>query len=181
MDEAGIIAACMKGDRKAQKTLFENYSKGMLLLCRRYVKDHRDAEDALLSGFHKFFSAIDRFKYKDEKSIGAWLKKIMINECLLLLRKRKHISFVGEEFAGEVGLNEDIICRINAAAILQLINSVPDGYRIVFNMYVIEGYNHREIAEILEVSEGTSKSQLSKAKIFLQKMLLKEQLVYERE
>jgi RNA polymerase sigma factor (sigma-70 family) len=180
MDELGIIAGCMNGNKKAQKTLFEHYSKGMLLLCRRYVKDAHIAEDVLLSGFYKFFSSIGRFKYEDEKSVGKWLKKIMINECLLFLRAKKNIAFVAEEAAEEVILNEDVFEKMNASVILQLIKSLPDGYRLVFNMYVIEGYNHREIAEILEITEGASKSQLSKAKVFLQKLLQKQGSFYER-
>jgi len=180
MDEASIIAGCIDGNRKAQKALFEHYSKGMLLLCRRYVKDVHNAEDVLLSGFYKFFASIDRFEYTDNKSAGKWLKKIMINECLLFLRAKKDIVFITEEHGDEVILNEDVFEKMNADVILRLIKSLPDGYRIVFNMYVIEGYNHREIAEILQITEGTSKSQLSKAKAFLQKQLQKQGTFYER-
>lgn len=108
------------------------------------------------------------------------MKKIMINECLLFLRAKKDIVFITEEHGDEVILNEDVFEKMNADVILRLIKSLPDGYRIVFNMYVIEGYNHREIAEILQITEGTSKSQLSKAKAFLQKQLQKQGTFYER-
>jgi RNA polymerase sigma factor (sigma-70 family) len=177
MDETGIIADCKKGSSKAQKLLFENYSKGMLLLCRRYVKDNQDAEEILLTGFFKFFSTIERFEYTGGNSIGGWLKRIMVNECFMFLRKNKNIIFVEDEFAENVTLDAGIFEKMNANAILQLINTLPDGYRIVFNLYVVEGYNHKEIAEMLQISEGGSKSQLSRARSFLQKLIEKEQIV----
>ncbi len=172
MNEAGSIADCKKGNNKAQKALFEIYSKGMLLLCKRYVKDNHYAEDILLSGFYKFFSTIDQFIYSDTKSVGAWLKGIMVNECLIFLRKNKHMTFVEEEFAlNTTIIDADVLERMNSNVIFQLINALPDGYRIVFNLYIVEGYNHREIAEMLKISEGTSKSQLSRSKALLQSLL----------
>lgn len=180
MNEIGIIADCKKGNSKAQKSLFENYSKGMLLLCKRYVKDNQDAEEILLTGFLKFFSTIGRFEYTGGNCIGGCLKRIMVNECFMFLRKNRHIIFVEEEFAEKTTLDADIFEKMNANAILQLINTLPDGYRIVFNLYVIEGYSHKEIAEILQISEGGSKSQLSRAKAFLQKLIEKKQIVYEK-
>jgi RNA polymerase sigma-70 factor (ECF subfamily) len=175
-----IIAACQSGDRTAQKKLFEVYSKGMLMVCSRYVKDCHVAEELLLNGFYKFFKTIDRFQYVDNNSIGAWLKKIMVNECLMHLRERKKVKFVPEEYGGEVGISEAVLEKLNANEILALINELPDGYRTVFNLYVIEGFSHKEIATMLGVSEGTSKSQLSKAKVFLQKILTSKEMVYER-
>ena len=180
MDEKSIIAGCISGNRIAQKALFDNYSKGMLYLCRRYVKDNHNAEEILLNGFYKFYAAIDRFEYKGDKSVGGWLKKIMINECLLFLREKKKIAFVQEEHAIETAIDEQALEKMNTEVLLRLINSLPDGYRVVFNMYVIEGYNHREIGEILQIAEGTSKSQLSKAKVMLQQLIQKEEIAYER-
>ena len=180
MDEAGIIAGCKNNDRKAQKALFEAYSKGMLLLCRRYVRDAHDAEEVLLTGFSKFFASIERFEYAGAKSIGGWLKKIMVNECLMHLRRNNSIEVVSEELAAETTIADDVLEKMSADAILQLIDRLPDGYRMVFNLYVIEGYNHREIAELLCITEGGSKSQLSRAKIFLQNMLQQKDIVYAR-
>ncbi|MFI5188626.1 MAG: RNA polymerase sigma factor [Chitinophagales bacterium] len=117
------------------------------------------------------------FEYTDSRSIGAWLKRIMLNECFMFLRKNKDVTFVGEEVATEIVMDEEILAGMNANAVLQLINTLPDGYRVVFNLYFIEGYNHREIAELLKISEGTSKSQLSRAKVFLQKLLHEKQIV----
>jgi len=181
MNDTQLIEGCKRGNRQAQKTLFDAYSKGMLLLCRRYVRDHNDAEEVLLTGFHKFFLSIDRFEYSGTGSVGGWVKKILINECLLFLRKSREITFSPEEYTEAVVSEDDIVAKMNAADILKLISKLPDGYRLVFNLYVIEGYNHREIAEMLEITEGTSKSQLSKARALLQKQLKKNELVYEQQ
>lgn len=180
MNERLLIDGCKIGDRQAQKTLFEVYSKGMLLLCRRYVKDNSDAEEVLLSGFHKFFQTIDRFEFADSGSIGGWIKKIMVNECLLFLRKRTELFFSPEEYADTMPATEDTIGKMNVAEILKMIGMLPDGYRLVFNLYVVEGYNHREIAALLRITEGTSKSQLSKARSYLQKELIKKEMFYEQ-
>jgi RNA polymerase sigma factor (sigma-70 family) len=181
MNEAQIIADCRNGSRSAQKILFESYSKRMLLLCRRYVKDDHFAQEILLNGFLNFFTTIDRFKYEDNKSVDRWLTRIIVNECLLFLRKNKRMIFLGEESLFDNTLTEDVFERMNVAIILQLINNLPDGYRVVFNLYVIEGYNHREIAELLDITEGGSKSQLSRAKKYLQTLLQKEGIVYEQK
>jgi len=180
MNEASIIAGCITGDRKAQKILFEHYSKGMLMLCRRYVKDEHNAEDMVVKGFYKFFATISRFEYTGPSSTGGWLKKIMINECLLFLRDKKNIAFANETSAAETVIEDNVIEKMSAAEIIQIINTLPDGYRLVFNMYVIEGYNHREIAELLQITEGTSKSQLSKARMLLQRSLQKGEILYEK-
>jgi len=150
------------------------------MLCSRYVKDHHIAEEMLLNGFYKFFKTIDRFLYTDDNSISSWLKKIMVNECLMYLRDDRKIRFVQEEYAEEVGVNDVILEKLNTAVILKLINALPDGYRMVFNLYVVEGYTHKEIAQMLQISEGTSKSQLSKARMFLQKIVPQKKTVYER-
>jgi RNA polymerase sigma factor (sigma-70 family) len=125
----------------------------------------------------KFFSTIERFEYTGGNCIGGCLKRIMINECFMFLRKNRHMIFVDEELAENIILDADIFEKMNANTILQLINTLPDGYRIVFNLHVVEGYNHKEIAEILQISEGGSKSQLSRAKAFLQKVIEKKQIV----
>jgi len=180
MDEYQLILKCKKGDRNAQKALFEAFSKGMLLLCRRYVRDFHEAEDVLMRGFQKFFSTIGRFENTGEKSIGAWLKQIMINECLLLLRSKGNIVYENEDVAADIYMDDDVLQKISAYEILQAINRLPDGYRVVFNMYVLEGYNNREIANLLDITEGTSKSQLSKSKVYLQKLLLNKLIWYEQ-
>lgn len=180
MEEHELIEGCKKGSHKAQRVLFALYAKRMLLLCRRYVRDHHDAEEALLNGFQKFFQSVDRFKYANGASLVAWLKRIMINECLHFLRRNSALSFVNEMAAEMIETEDSVIERMSAEEILHLVNKMPDGYRLVFNLYVVEGYNHREIAELLQITEGTSKSQFSKARTFLRGLLVKNEIVYER-
>jgi len=173
MDEQQLINGCKKGDRKCQKQLFDLYSDGTLLLCMRYVKQQADAEEMMLNGFLKFFNSIGRFVYGGKGSIGGWLKKIMVNECLMFLRNRNEIKIVEESYAAEVPMNEHLIDTMNAEEIYKLVIALPAGYRTIFNLFVIEGYSHKEIASELGISEGTSKSQLNKARVMLQKILQK--------
>ena len=170
MTEQKAIEGCKKQDRICQKYLFDTYSDGMLMVCMRYVKSLPDAEEMMLNGFYNFFKTIDRFIYSGQGSIGGWLKKIMVNECLMHLRK-KGLKLVIETGAGDAVVDDGIISRMNANEIYKLVMTLPEGYRTVFNLYVIEGYTHREIAAMLGVNEGTSKSQLSKARMQLQKMI----------
>ncbi|HTN17818.1 MAG TPA: sigma-70 family RNA polymerase sigma factor [Chitinophagaceae bacterium] len=178
MDE--IIAACKTGDKSAQKQLFATYAKGMLLLCSRYVKDGHHAEELMMNGFYKFFSTIERFHYTGKDSVSAWMKRIMVNECLMFLRERKSIRIMAEEQAADCVLDETVFASISAQEIVSLIDQLPEGYRTVFNLFVIEGYSHKEIAALLRVSEGTSKSQLNKAKQLLQKVLEQKRVGYEK-
>lgn len=170
MTEQKAIEGCKKQDRICQKYLFDTYSDGMLMVCMRYVKSLPDAEEMMLNGFYNFFKTIDRFIYSGQGSIGGWLKKIMVNECLMHLRK-KGLKIVNETDASNTATDDGIISRMNANEIYKLVMTLPEGYRTVFNLFVIEGYTHREIAVMLGVNEGTSKSQLSKARMQLQKMI----------
>lgn len=140
------------------------------MVCMRYVKSLPDAEEMMLNGFCNFFKAIDRFIYNGQGSIGGWLKKIMVNECLMHLRK-KGLKIVNETDVCDAAVDDGVISRMNANEIYKLVMTLPEGYRTVFNLFVIEGYTHREIAAMLGVNEGTSKSQLSKARMQLQKMI----------
>lgn len=175
-----IIAACKTGDKSAQKQLFATYAKGMLLLCKRYVKDEHSAEELMMNGFYKFFSTIARFQYAGKDSVSAWMKRIMVNECLMFLRESRSIRIMSEEQAADLVLDESVFAAMSAQEILKLVGLLPDGYRTVFNLFVIEGYGHKEIAALLRVSEGTSKSQLNKAKQLLQKLLEQKRSGYER-
>lgn len=159
-------------------TLFDTYSQSMLALCLRYVKNEHDAEELVLNGFYKVFTTIKRFVYVDERSTRAWIKRIMVNECLMFLRKNK-IAFAAEDQAADVKLDEQVFEKMNTDALLKLIDCLPDGYRIVFNMFVIEGYDHKEIAAILNITEGTSRSQLFRAKAALQKLLQENKTMYD--
>jgi len=149
-------------------------------ICRRYVKNPEDAEELLLDGFYKFFKKINSFSYKGDAALYMWLKKIMINECLMFLRKKNVFTIVTEATVQEMPLQEDALDKLSAGEIFNLIVQLPVGYRTVFNLYVIEGMPHKEVAALLNISEGTSKSQLSKAKNLLQKMLLQNDIDYDK-
>lgn len=148
----------------------------MMTVCKRYLSNGQDAEEAMLSGFLKFFQKIAQFTYQGPGSISAYVRRIMVNECLMLLRSSHATHFPGA--AGDlkeqyVSREEDALDQLSAAEILRLITALPTGYRVVFNLYVIEGMPHHEIADLLNIKEGTSKSQLSKARALLQKMIIK--------
>jgi RNA polymerase sigma factor (sigma-70 family) len=178
MNEQKAVAGCKAGDAKSQKFLFDAYSTGMLSVCLRYVKYQQDAEEMMLNGFYKFFKNIDRFEYNGPGSVGSWLKRTMINECLMFLRKET-ANMVDDSFAQELSVATDLPDTLSAMEILKLVTGLPAGYRTIFNLFVIEGYSHKEIALALNISEGTSKSQLNKARCMLQKMIKKE-FSYER-
>ncbi len=168
------IQACKKKNLIAQKYLFDRYARQMYSMCYRYVNNHEDAEELMLNGFYKFYKNIKRFHYKGGNSVFSWLKKIMINECLMFLRKKKKFKIIAlEEEREKTYTNDDILTKMAVEDIYRMITELPIGYRTVFNLYVIEGYSHKEIAESLKISEGTSKSQLSKARRKLQLMIIK--------
>ena len=165
------IEGCKRQDRISQKYIFDTWSDGMLMLCTRYVKQLPDAEEIMLNGFYNFFKSIDRFVYSGDSSIAAWLRKIMVNECLMFLRKKGELKIVDEKYAADAGADDNAIDKISADEIFRQITAMPTGYRTVFNLFVIEGYNHKEIAELLGITESTSKSQLGKARQLLQKKI----------
>ncbi len=165
------IEGCRKQDRICQRYLFDRWSEPMLMLCMRYVKNLPDAEELMLNGFYGFFNSIDRFVFSGDASITAWLKKIMVNECLMFLRRKGELKLVEEKYAEDLATNDTFTDKMGADEIFRLVVALPPGYRAVFNLYVIEGYGHKEIAAMLGVSEGTSKSQLSKAKLMLQEKI----------
>lgn len=176
-----LVNEAKAGSVAAQQYLFDQLSPRALMLCRRYVKNTEDAEERMLDGFYKFFKNLAAFSYQGDASLHAWLKKIMINECLMQLRKKNVFSIVSESSAAEIVLEEDVLDNLSTAEIFNLVVQLPVGYRTVFNLYMIEEMNHKEIAGLLGISEGTSKSQLSKAKSLLQKMLLAKGTDYVRQ
>ncbi len=178
MELPELIREAKQGSGAAQQCLFDLLAGRMHLLCRRYVKSPENAEEVLLDGFYKFFKALAGFTWEGEAALYAWLKKIMINECLMFLRRKNSFTIVTELAAEDIALDTDALDKLSAGEIFGLITQLPVGYRTVFNLYHIEGMNHREIAALLDVSEGTSKSQLSKAKALLQKMLLQKGTAY---
>ncbi len=173
MNGQKAIDGCKRNDRISQKYVFDTWSDGMLMVCLRYVKSLPDAEEIMLNGFYSFFKSIDRFVYSGDNSIGGWLKKIMVNECLMFLRKKGSLKITEEKYAVESGTDDGVIDKMSADEIFRMIIEIPVGYSTVFNLFVVEGYSHKEISGLLGITEGTSKSQLSKARAMLQKKLVK--------
>lgn len=169
MTEKQLIESCRNGDRKAQKLLFDRYSPKMFGVCRRYVKNYEDAEDMLVEGLYKVLANIHKFK--GSGSFEGWIRRIIVNECLMFLRKKHNFKMTVEISEVDVKSTVTVLDELAAQDILNLLNKLPTGYRTVFNLYVIEGYKHREIAEILNISINTSKSQLILAKKKLQKLV----------
>lgn len=168
LNENSLIEACKRGDRGAQNALYKKLGPKMFSVCKRYMKDQMEAEDVLMEGFMKVFLRISDFK--EEGSLEGWIRRIMVNECLMSLRNRK-MEFVLAEEAVIVAEPAAILEQLSRDEIHALIMSLPDGFRTVFNLYAIEGYSHAEIAEKLGITEGTSKSQLSRARVFLQQKI----------
>lgn len=172
MNLSDLVREARQGSAAAQKCLFDQLSGRMLMLCIRYVRSREAAEEILLDGFYKFFRALPDFKYEGEAALHGWLKRIMVNECLMHQRSKKAFFMVSESEAEEIAWKEDALDKLSAAEIFELIVRLPEGYRTVFNLYSIEGWNHKEISLQLGISEATSRSQLSKARSLLQKMVL---------
>ncbi|MEP6615809.1 MAG: RNA polymerase sigma factor [Ginsengibacter sp.] len=172
MEIIELIREARQGSTASQKYLFDLLSDKMMLVCVRYLKSREDAEEAMLNGFYKFFNKLPLFQYQGDAALNAWLKKIMVNECLMILRRKNVFTIVTEAAAAEIPFMEDALNNLSAKEIFNLILELPVGYRTVFNLHVIEGLDHKEISSLLSINEGTSKSQLSKAKSLLQKKLL---------
>lgn len=164
------IEGCKKGDSTAQRKVFDHFSGKMYAVCCRYVKDKMEAEDVLVTAFTKVFDRINQFK--SEGSFEGWIRRIIVNESLTWLRQHKYMQVETEieaaDFEPDYQILED---HLQAEDLMKLIDGLPAGYKVVFNLYAIEGYSHKEIADQLGINENTSKSQLSRARVYLQKQL----------
>jgi len=169
-NENTLLDKAIKNDREAQHVLFEMHAPKMLSVCRYYIKDIQNAEEVMLNGFFKMFSNLKNFK--GEGSFEGWIRKIMVRESISFLRQQKHVEFPVETIHYEKDYTNNINTNIEVEEIQQLIDELPEGYKIVFVMYAIEGYKHHEIASMLNITEGTSKSQLFKARIMLQQKII---------
>ena len=168
-NEKQLIARAAKNHRDAQQHLYEKHSGKMLSVCRMYVKDLQHAEDVMLTGFFKVFTHLKDFKH--EGSFEGWVRRIMIRESISFLRKKNELEFQEEMESIKSEGFDTIQAEIDAEHIQQLIDELPEGYKAVFVLYAVEGYKHSEIAELLKITVGTSKSQLFKAKKMLQEQL----------
>ncbi|WP_026308931.1 RNA polymerase sigma factor [Spirosoma spitsbergense] len=174
-DEYALVEGCRRQDRVVQRLLYERYAGKLFVVCKRYVKDADEAEDALQDAFIKIFRHIDTFRF--ECPLEAWLKRIVINTALKFLRKQKpwetmsNDSMDVQEIASVLPQADESLPALNYQYLLKLVQELPPGCRMVFNLYAIEGYNHPEIAKMLDIAEGTSKSQYARARDLLQQKI----------
>lgn len=168
-----LVIQAKKGKHQAQRSIFEELGRPLFILCLRYVRNQHDAEEILSSAFTKAFEKISHFEYQGEGSFEAWIKKITVNECLMMLRKQKNAPLIIEPDKNMAEQSESALDKLNSQELFDLILRLPEGYRAIFNLYEIEGFKHAEIAQKLGINIGTSKSQLSKAKAYLREMIIK--------
>lgn len=163
-----IVERCLKGDSSAQKELFDELSGKMLSLCLRYTGDLMSAQDMLQDGFITLFSKLDT--YKGDGSFEGWARRIFVTTCLMSLRRKDALKESGDLLEAR-SLSEDsptAVQQIGYKELMELISGMPDGYRVIFNLYAIEGFQHKEISRMLGISEVTSRSQLLRARAWLQ-------------
>ncbi|UOQ68022.1 RNA polymerase sigma factor [Hymenobacter volaticus] len=171
LPDTELVAACRRGSAAAQEQLYRRFAPKMLALCLRYVRHKFDAEDTLVRGFEKVFRSLGQFEGKG--SLEGWVRRIMVHEALGFLRSRESLTLSIEDCSTD-HLATDLPgadVELQAADLLRLVQELPAGYRAVFNLYALEGYSHLEVADLLGITEGTSKSQLSKARSILQRQV----------
>ena len=164
-NEQELIDQCLKNNRQAQELLFSYHYDDLYALAMRYLSDHHDTEDAIICSFTRVYKNLNGFTNQGKESLGKWIRTILINESLRILKKRNVLSFENDTIEMEPrSVQPDGLQQLGNADIIRMIEQLPDGYRTVFNLFIIEGYSHKEIASMLGISENTSKSQLSKAR-----------------
>lgn len=172
MIESQIVEGCRRGNRTAQFELYNRYAKAMYNVCLRMVKNEGEAEDVLQESFVDIFNKIDSFR--SESTVGAWIKRIVVNNCINKLRKNIIHTQELEEDRHDVGeiINNDTNKHEKVREIKKAISNLPDGFRMVATLYLFEGYDHAEIAQIMSISESTSKSQYHRAKAKIRSLLI---------
>lgn len=169
-EERDTIKQAIGNNRHAQQKIYSQHAPKMLGVCRQYIKDVQQAEDIMITAFMKVFTNLAKFEHKG--SFEGWIRRIMVNECISYLRVQKKVRFLEDEFYTEDSFNATD-SYFSVADIQSLIDTLPEGYKMVFNLYAIEGYKHQEIGKMLGISEGTSKSQLSHARKMLREQVNK--------
>ena len=169
-EEKNLIELAVENNRHAQQQIYTRFSPKMLSVCRQYIKDIHQAEDVMITAFMKVFVNLKNFESKG--SFEGWIRRIMVNESISFIRAQKKVSFLEDEYYKEEGFN-NIESNLSVDDIQNLIDNLPECYKMIFNLYAIEGYKHKEIAEMLGINEGTSKSQLSHARKMLQDLINK--------
>ena len=169
-DEKNLIELARDNNRQAQQQIYSQFSGKMLSVCRQYCKDIQQAEDVMITAFMKVFANLKKLENKG--SFEGWIRRIMVNECISFLRVHKKVVFIDDSEYFVESFN-NIESNFSVDDIQYLIDQLPDGYKMIFNLYCIEGFKHQEIAKMLHINEGTSKSQLSHARRILQEQILK--------
>jgi len=180
IDEKELVKKCLTNDSEAQELLYRRYASKMLGVCLRYSKNRMEAEDILQEGYIKVFKNLSSYKF--DGSFEGWVRRIMVNTAINFYRSSiKYVQSLDDEMITDKDMpNVSMNDMLSTKELLKLIQELPEGYRVVFNMFAIEGYSHKEIAETLDISESTSKSQLSRARVALQnKFKMLNSVVYE--
>lgn len=178
MTDEELISGCKNNHSASQKAVFDRYASRMLGVCHRYARNHADAEDILQESFIKVFGKISQFK--GEGSFEGWIRRIVVHTAI---KKYSLMRYQKEQHSGDLKENAAMVSdpaayqHLTEKDLLALINQLPDGYRLIFNLYVVEGYRHEEIADMLGIQPGTSRSQLVKARTMLQKQIIDLQKV----
>ncbi len=178
MEELSLVSVAKTGNRKAQEAIYARYADRMYRLCYRYIRNQEDAEDILILAFTKVLEKIKEFDWRGEGSLEAWVRQIVVNEALMWLRRRHNFHLTESWNAQDEEPDISIISELEAEDIYRMIGELPEGYRTVFNLSVIEGYSHQEIAALLKISVSTSRTQLFKAKAHLKRRLTIEGFNY---
>jgi len=173
-DESKLIKKCLRNNAKAQRALYDLHKVKWFMICLRYAPNKSEAEDMLQEGLINVFKELKQYD-PAKASFSAWSNKVIVNAALQYLRKWKNLNLNQsiDDYEDQFAQNEDAVDTLSAKELNSFVQKLPDGYRVVFNLYVMEGYKHREIADILSISENTSKSQLLKAKKMLSARLEK--------
>jgi len=181
MTEEALIYGCLHNDPSAQRELYNRYSPKMLSVCYRYAQNREDAEDMLQEGFIKVFTQIGTFQNKG--AFEGWIRRIIVHTCINFLKKYKKFNeSVDLDHAGYLQVKEETIPSLmQAKQVVECIRLLPVGYKTVLNLYAIEGYSHKEIADILEIEESTSRSQYTRAKAMLEAILIKKKILDKPE
>ncbi len=175
MEEPEIISGCLKNDPNTQRYLFDRYYRRSYHVAMRYLSNHHDTEDVLSISYTKVFKSIGQFEYRGEGSLQKWIYTIVINEAIRFLKSKKALLFTEDEAILTLNIPFTVNSEtLDTEEVSQLVERMPKGYRTIFNLFAIEGYSHREIAEMLQINENTSKSQLSKARNYIIQKLKKK-------
>ncbi|HVX48757.1 MAG TPA: sigma-70 family RNA polymerase sigma factor [Chitinophagaceae bacterium] len=181
MTEQSILAGCLQNDPVAQRELYNRYSPKMLSVCYRFAQNREDAEDMLQEGFIRVFTQIHTFQNKG--AFEGWIRRIIVHTCINFLKKYKKFSeSIDLGYAAYIQVKEETVPSImQAKQVVECIRLLPVGYKTVLNLYAIEGYNHKEIAEMLDIEESTSRSQYTRAKTMLENILVKKRILEKPE